>query len=119
MDDVWQPVGKMIIVTKDDDKEVTKGGIVLPGDSKIPVITCRVTAIGPSVDMVNYPIQKYYRVLVAPSSAIPISFESDNKRYVIDSEKILAIQEPTSRKKVRTNTDNSNDIFDTEEDTDL
>lgn len=109
MDDVWQPVGRMILVMKDDDKEVTKGGIVLPGDSKIPVITCRVIAIGPNVDLDNYPIRELDKILVAPSSAIPISFDADNKRYIIDSERILAKQDFTSRKIIKANSDNTNE----------
>ena len=45
-------------------------------------------------------------IIVNPSNAIPISFEANEKRYVIDSEKILAIQEKTqTKKKIKANVD--------------
>jgi len=104
--EIWRPVGKMVLVSKDDDKNKTSGGIILPDDSKIPVITCRILEIGPQVDLVNFPISKFDRIIVNPINAIPISFESDNKRYVLDSENILAIQERTTRKKkIKANAD--------------
>ena len=104
--DTWKPVGKMVLVSKDEDKQTTSGGIILPDANKIPVITCRILAIGPQVDLVHYPISEFDRIIVNPSNAIPISFEANEKRYVIDSEKILAIQEKTqTKKKIKANVD--------------
>lgn len=97
--ETWKPVGRMVLVSKDDDKNTTSGGIILPDASKIPVITCRILAIGPQVDLIHYPISDFDRIIVDPSNAIPISFESNEKRYVIDSEKILAIQDKTTKRK--------------------
>ena len=85
----------MVLVRKDDDVGKTEGGIILPDKSKIPVITCRVLEIGPKVDPIEVPIQVYYKVLVKPSSAVPISFEESNRMYVLDADHILAYEEVT------------------------
>lgn len=66
MEDIWEPLGKMVLVKKDDDKECTSGGIILPSDSKIPVITCRVLEIGQLVDIINCPIAKISKILIDP-----------------------------------------------------
>jgi len=110
--ETWKPVGKMVLVRKDEDKETTSGGIILPDSSKIPVITCVVIAIGPQVDTIGTcPISNMDRIIVDPTNAIPISFESNEKRYVIDSEKILAVQERTSKntKKIKAYIDDDYD----------
>jgi len=91
----WRPINKMVLVRKDEDKETTSGGIILPDKSKIPVITCRVLEIGPSVDPVQCPIKEYYKVLVQPACAVPLSFDDSNKLYVLNSDDILAYEELT------------------------
>ena len=85
----------MVLVRKDDDVGKTEGGIILPDKAKIPAITCRVLEIGPNVDPIKVPIQMYYKVLVKPSSAVPLSFEESNKMYVLDADHILAYEEVT------------------------
>jgi len=91
----WKPINNMVLVRKDDDKGKTEGGLILPDIAKIPVITCRVLEIGPKVDPVFCPIEPYYKVLVKPSSAVPLSFDDSNKMYVLDADHILAYEEVT------------------------
>jgi len=91
----WRPINKMVLVRKDDDKETTSGGIILPDKAKIPVITCRVLEIGPSVDPMECPIKEYFKVLVKPASAVPLSFDESNKLFVLKADDILAYEEVT------------------------
>ena len=37
--DIIEPIGKRVVVRKDDNKRITKSGIVLPDTHEIPVIT--------------------------------------------------------------------------------
>lgn len=93
---VWQPVGRMLLVMKDEDITETSGGIILPEDNKIPTLTCIVLAAGPQVEPTFFTDKIIgSRILVSPQSAIPVSYESNNKRYLVDYEKVLAIAEPT------------------------
>lgn len=91
----WKPINNMVLVRKDDDKSKTEGGIILPDQAKIPVITCRVLEIGPKVDPVLCPIEQYYKILVKPASAVPVEFGESNKMYVLDADSILAYEEVT------------------------
>lgn len=100
MDIVWEPVGKMLLVLKDDDIEKTSGGIILPEDNKIPTLTCRVLSVGPQVDTTLFPVNLIgSRILVCPKSAVPVSYENINKRFLVHSDNILAIAESTSKAK--------------------
>ena len=91
----WKPVNNMVLVRKDDNTDKTSGGIILPDQAKIPVIKCRVLAIGPKVDLIECPIEQYYKVLVRPGNAVPLSFEESNQMYVLDADHILAYEEVT------------------------
>ena len=42
--DIIEPIGKRVVIRKDDNKRSTKSGIVLPDSHEIPVITGRVIA---------------------------------------------------------------------------
>ena len=37
--DVIEPVGKRVVIRKDENRRETKSGIVLPGNHEIPVLT--------------------------------------------------------------------------------
>lgn len=89
----WKPINNMVLVRKDEDKDKTSGGILLPDSQKIPVITCRILEIGPKVDPIECPIKEFYKVLVKPAKAVPLSFEKDNRLYVLDADDILAYEE--------------------------
>jgi len=90
--DVIEPVGKRVVIRKDDNKRETKSGIVLPGNHEIPTLTGRVIAISKQIERdENFPIRQYDKVLFDPRDAIPVEFEADNRLFVVPLEKVLAI----------------------------
>src|SRR5262249_22907546 len=65
--DVIEPIGKRVVVRKDDNKRQTKSGIVLPDSHEIPVITGRVIAISKAIENdEDQTIRQYDKVLFDP-----------------------------------------------------
>src|SRR5687767_8061782 len=90
--DVIEPIGKRVVVRKDDNKRQTKSGIVLPDSHEIPVITGRVIAISKAIENdEDQTIRQYDKVLFDPREAIPVELEHDNRLYVVSLERVLAI----------------------------
>lgn len=89
---VIEPVGKRVLIRKDEDKKMTKGGIQLPGNIEIPTITGRIVAVSALVRRdQDYPINQYDKVLFNPKNAIPVDFEGDNRLFVIPVEDVVAV----------------------------
>ncbi|MHC4126722.1 MAG: co-chaperone GroES [Planctomycetota bacterium] len=87
-----EPIGKRILLRKDEDKKVTKVGIHLPDKIEIPTLTGRVVAVSLQVDHDDdYPIRQYDRVLFNPKNGIPVDFEGDNRLFVIPIEDVVAV----------------------------
>lgn len=87
-----EPVGKRVLIRKDEDKKTTKGGIQLPGNIEIPTITGRIVAVSAQVAHdEDYPIAQYDKVLFNPKNAIPVDFEGDNRLFVVPVEDIVAV----------------------------
>ncbi len=87
-----EPVGKRVLIRKDEDKKQTKSGIHLPDKVEIPTLTGRVVAISAQIERdENYPIKRYDRVLFNPKQAIPVDFEGDNRLFVVPIEDIVAV----------------------------
>ena len=87
-----EPVGKRVLIRKDEDKKVTKGGIRLPDTIEIPTISGRVVAVSAQVERDDaFPIQQYDKVLFNPKNAIPVEFEGDNRLYVVPVDDIVAV----------------------------
>ncbi len=90
--EVVEPVGKRVLIRKDEDRKQTKTGIHLPDKIEIPTLTGRVVAISALVDRDDdYPIKRYDRVLFNPKHAIPVDFEGDNRLFVVPIEDIVAV----------------------------
>ena len=90
--EVVEPIGKRVLIRKDEDKKITKVGIHLPDKIEIPTITGRIVAISAEVAKDdNYPIEQYDRVLFNPKHAIPVDFEGDNRLFVIPVEDVVAV----------------------------
>ena len=90
--EVVEPIGKRVLIRKDEDKKTTKGGIELPGNIEIPTITGRVVAVSTQVERdEDYPIAQYDKVLFNPKNAIPVDFEGDNRLFVVPIEGIVAV----------------------------
>ena len=85
------PLCGRVLIRKDDDKKQTRGGIILPDDTKIPVITGRIVEIAADIDTLEIPIRKYDKVLVQPGNGIPVGFENDNKLFVMPIEDVVAV----------------------------
>jgi chaperonin GroES len=90
--EIVEPIGKRVLIRKDEDKRETKGGIRLPDNIEIPTITGRVVAISAEVEsMPEIPLKKYDKVLFNPKGAIPVDFEGDNRLFVVEVENIVAV----------------------------
>lgn len=87
-----EPIGKRILIRKDEDKKQTKSGIHLPDKIEIPTLTGRVVAVSAQVESdSDYPIKQYDRVLFHPKDAVPVDFEGDNRLFVVPVENIVAV----------------------------
>ncbi len=94
-DDVFEivePLGKRVLIRKDEDKKETKGGIRLPDNIEIPTITGRIVAVSAEIESDPLvPLQQYDKVLFNPKSAIPVDFEGKNRLFVVDVEHVVAV----------------------------
>lgn len=87
-----EPVGKRVLIRKDEDKKITKVGIHLPDKMEIPTITGRVVAVSAQVERDDdYSVKRYDRVLFHPKHAIPVDFEGDNRLFVVPIEDVVAV----------------------------
>lgn len=87
-----EPVGKRVLIRKDEDKKQTKAGIHLPDKVEIPTLTGRVVAVSAEVTQdPKYPIEQYDRVLFHPKDAVPVDFEGDNRLFVVPVENVVAV----------------------------
>ncbi|NNF41841.1 MAG: co-chaperone GroES [Phycisphaerales bacterium] len=87
-----EPLGKRVLIRKDEDKKVTKVGIHLPDKIEIPTLTGRIVAISAQVDHdADYPIEQYDKVLFNPKRGIPVDFEGDNRLFVVPVEDVVAV----------------------------
>jgi chaperonin GroES len=90
--EVIDPLGKRVLIRKDDDKKQTKAGIHLPDKVEIPTLTGRVLAISTEIEKdANYPLERYDRVLFHPKHAVPVDFEGDNRLFVVPVEDVVAV----------------------------
>src|SRR5438046_150775 len=70
--DIIEPIGKRVVVRKDDNKRETRSGIVLPDSHEILVITGRVIAISKAIENdTDQTIRQYEQGLLDPAEAIP------------------------------------------------
>ena len=87
-----EPLGKRVLIRKDEDKKQTKGGIALPDSLEIPTITGRIVSVSQTVlNDDDYPIRQYNKVLFNPKNSIPVDFEPGNALYVVPVEDVVAV----------------------------
>ena len=90
--DLIEPIGDRVVIRKDDNKRQTRSGIALPDTHEIPVITGRVIAVSKAIENdADQTIRQYDKVLFDPREAIPVELEHDNKLYVVEIDRVLAI----------------------------
>lgn len=100
--DYVEPLGKRVLIRKDESRQKTRGGIVLPDSSEIPTITGRVVEISVQIERdEDFPIRKYDKVLFHPKHAIPVDFEADNLLFVVPIEDVVAIFRRSPKTKAR------------------
>lgn len=87
-----EPVGLRVLIRKDEDKKQTRGGIILPDELEIPVLTGRVVAISAQVERDDdFPIREFDKVIVNPSNNVPVELGHDNRLFIIPVEDVVAI----------------------------
>jgi chaperonin GroES len=87
-----EPIGKRVLIRKDEDKKQTKGGIQLPDNIEIPTITGRIVAVSAEIENIpDIPLEKYDKILFDPKGAIPVDFEGSNRLFVVDVENVVAV----------------------------
>jgi chaperonin GroES len=90
--EIVEPIGKRVLIRKDEDKKQTKGGIQLPDNIEIPTITGRIVAVSAEVlNSADIPLKQYDKVLFNPKGAIPVDFEGDNRLFVVEVENVVAV----------------------------
>jgi len=90
--EVVEPLGKRVLIRKDEDRKQTKSGIHLPDKIEIPTLSGRIVTVSAEVAAdSNYPIEQYDRVLFNPKDAIPVDFEGDNRLFVVPVENVVAV----------------------------
>jgi len=62
-----EPIGKRVLIRKDEDKKQTKGGIQLPDNIEIPTITGRIVEVSAEIEnLPEIPLEKYDKILFNP-----------------------------------------------------
>lgn len=90
--EIIEPVGKRVLIRKDQDKKETRGGIHLPDNIEIPTITGRIVTVSAEIESdPMVPLKQYDKVLFNPKNAIPVDFEGSNRLFVIDVEHVVAV----------------------------
>src|SRR5438270_12933540 len=108
--DVIEPIGKRVVVRKDDNKRQTRSGIVLPDSHEIPVITGRVIAVSKAIENdEDQTIRQYDKVLFDPREAIPVELEHDNRMFVVGIDRVLAIFRRSDKAKAAAGADGVHD----------
>ncbi len=92
MNESVEPLGRRLLIRKDESRQKTRGGIVLPDKAEIPTITGRIVEVSAQIDRdQDFPVQKYDKVLFHPKNAIPVDFEADNLLFVVPIEDVVAV----------------------------
>lgn len=87
-----EPLGKRVLIRKDEDKKLTKGGIALPDKIEIPTLTGRVVSVSQQVlNDDDFPIRQYDKVLFNPKNVVPVDFEPGNHLYIVPVEDVVAV----------------------------
>jgi len=95
-----EPLGRRILIRKDEGRHKTRGGIVLPDQAEIPTITGRVVEISAQIrNDHDFPVRKYDKVLFHPKHAIPVDLEADNVLFVVPIEDVVAVFRRTPKAK--------------------
>jgi chaperonin GroES len=112
------------LIRKDESRQKTRGGIVLPDKAEIPTITGRIVEVSAQIERdVDFPVRKYDKVLFHPKNAIPVDFEPDNVLFVVPIEDVVAVFRKVGKLKrpkvvAESEPDEADDPSDVDEDAD-
>ncbi|KKN80436.1 hypothetical protein LCGC14_0330290 [marine sediment metagenome] len=81
-----RPVGKRVLLEKDDAPETSEGGILLPSDSREQPLEARVLAIGDAVTLVSKD-----DMVIFPSFAGTTFSISNREVIVLDEDDIMLV----------------------------
>ncbi|QDU41451.1 10 kDa chaperonin [Maioricimonas rarisocia] len=113
MNEFVEPLGPRILIRKDEGRQQTKGGIVLPDKAEIPTITGRVVEVSAEVENDDeFPVRKYDKVLFHPKNAIPVDLESDNVLFVVPMDDVVAVFRRSPRRDENFDEDEQEGEFD-------
>ena len=102
MNESVEPLGPRILIRKDESRQKTRGGIMLPDKSEIPTITGRIVEVSAQIQRdLDFPVRKYDKVLFHPKNAIPVDFEADNLLFVVPIEDVVAVFRKSGKPKKR------------------
>jgi chaperonin GroES len=114
-----EPLGRRLLIRKDESRQKTRGGIVLPDKAEIPTITGRIVEVSAQIERdVDFPVQKYDKVLFHPKNAIPVDFEPDNVLFVVPIEDVVAVFRKVGKPKRKVAADSEPDQVDDPSDVD-
>jgi chaperonin GroES len=112
------------LIRKDESRQKTRGGIVLPDKAEIPTITGRIVEVSAQIERdLDFPVRKYDKVLFHPKNAIPVDFEPDNVLFVVPIEDVVAVFRKVAKPKrpkvaAESESEDVEDTSDRDDDTD-
>ena len=116
MNEFVEPLGRRILIRKDEGRQTTRGGIVLPDKAEIPTITGRIVEVSAQIERdEDFPVRKYDKVLFHPRNAIPVDFEPDNLLFVVPIEDVVAVFRKVKKRKAAAEPAEEQDAEDAEE----
>jgi len=118
LNEIVEPLGMAILIRKDESRQTTKGGIVLPDQAEIPTITGRIVEISAQIERdEDFPVRKYDKVLFNPKNAVPVDLESDNVLFVVPIEDVVAVfRRPVEKdRKIQSAGDDAEDLRDSDD----
>lgn len=90
-----KPVGDNVVIVHDENMKMTAGGIILPDQSTIPVLTGRVVAVSQRLgeNGYEYPFETGDRVVYNVKAAVPIDLDPTDRQYIVPADAILGVIE--------------------------
>ncbi len=87
------PINNMVLINHDKDADRTAGGILLPDNSHIPVLTGIIAAMPEAMkeNHHEYPFSEGDRVVYDIRDRVPYNFDPHNNYYLVDARRILGI----------------------------
>lgn len=81
-----EPFGRMCLIKKDDDLAKSRGGIILPDEAKIHVVTGHLVGISKALKDQRelFDFEELDKVYFNTAYAFPVDFSPGNKYFFVD-----------------------------------